>query len=233
VWEAADGGRRLKFHLTGINNQNFLMEDEETGSWWQQIDGEAVHGPLRGHHLRLVASEETTFALFVQEHPEGQVLKLTASPGPRDVSANWEVDTARYPVPAGSGGGAGPLNSRTLIVGVVVNGEAKAYPVEKLASRRPFLDTVGGSPIVLLLGSDGRTVRVFLRKLGNETLNLFGTDNGPVVWIDAESASEWDFSGRAIKGPRKGAQLTPITAIQDFWFDWHNYHPATAVYTPR
>ena len=30
-------GRRLTLHLAGINNQNFLMRDEETGTYWQQI----------------------------------------------------------------------------------------------------------------------------------------------------------------------------------------------------
>ena len=47
-------GRRLSFRLTGINNQNFLMTDEQTGSWWQQVTGEAVHGPLKGRRLDLV-----------------------------------------------------------------------------------------------------------------------------------------------------------------------------------
>ena len=41
----------LTFHLAGINNQNFLMRDEETGTWWQQITGEASVGPLQGQAL--------------------------------------------------------------------------------------------------------------------------------------------------------------------------------------
>ena len=38
VGDAVDG-RRLHFHLAGINNQNFIMQDEETGTWWQQVTG--------------------------------------------------------------------------------------------------------------------------------------------------------------------------------------------------
>ena len=41
MWKAVAGGRALRFRLIGINNQNFVMEDEETGSWWQQITGAA------------------------------------------------------------------------------------------------------------------------------------------------------------------------------------------------
>jgi hypothetical protein len=33
VWETTVNGRVLHFHLAGINNQNFIMRDEETGSW--------------------------------------------------------------------------------------------------------------------------------------------------------------------------------------------------------
>ena len=47
-------GLRLTFHLAGINNQNFLMRDEETGTYWQQISGRAIAGPLQGKQLTLV-----------------------------------------------------------------------------------------------------------------------------------------------------------------------------------
>ena len=62
MWRAEIDGRRLRFHLSGINNQNFLMTDEQTGSWWQQASGEAVFGPLKGRRLDLVAYEEIGFA---------------------------------------------------------------------------------------------------------------------------------------------------------------------------
>ena len=39
-------GLKLTFHLAGINNQNFLMRDEETGTYWQQINGVAVSGAV-------------------------------------------------------------------------------------------------------------------------------------------------------------------------------------------
>ncbi len=41
-------GLRLTFHLAGINNQNFLMRDEETGTYWQQISGVAIFGSAPG-----------------------------------------------------------------------------------------------------------------------------------------------------------------------------------------
>ena len=51
VWQAALDGRATRFRLVGINNQNFIMQDEATGSWWQQITGAAIQGPRKGARL--------------------------------------------------------------------------------------------------------------------------------------------------------------------------------------
>ncbi len=67
-------GRELHFYLAGINNQNFLMRDRETGSWWQQVTGRAIAGSLAGSTLELVPNDELTFELWKSESPQGLVL---------------------------------------------------------------------------------------------------------------------------------------------------------------
>jgi hypothetical protein len=47
VWTRTLNGRELPFHLADINNQSFLMHDEETGSYWQRVTGAAIAGPLQ------------------------------------------------------------------------------------------------------------------------------------------------------------------------------------------
>jgi hypothetical protein len=69
VWTREIAGLRLTFHLAGINNQNFIMRDEETGTYWQQISGAAISGPLKGRHLTLVLSDELTLATWKLEQP--------------------------------------------------------------------------------------------------------------------------------------------------------------------
>lgn len=78
MWERALDGRTLRFRLIGINNQNFLMEDLETGSWWQQVTGRAISGPLAGRALTPMLHDEVTFGLWRAEHPETRVLGLDA-----------------------------------------------------------------------------------------------------------------------------------------------------------
>src|SRR5271167_1598957 len=85
------GGRRLTFHLAGINNQNFLMRDEETGSYWQQISGAAISGPYRGRQLQLVHSDELTFATWRSENRNGTVLRPVGEFASQYENKDWEV----------------------------------------------------------------------------------------------------------------------------------------------
>ena len=64
-------GTRLTFRLAGINNQNFIMRDDQTGTWWQQVSGLAIHGPLKGRRLHLVPHDQITFATWKDEQPKG------------------------------------------------------------------------------------------------------------------------------------------------------------------
>ena len=68
----------LHFRLVGVNNQNFIMRDEETGSWWQQVTGEAIQGPLTGRRLERMPFEQVTFELWVRETPHSTVLESRA-----------------------------------------------------------------------------------------------------------------------------------------------------------
>jgi hypothetical protein len=44
-------GREHTFSAGGLYNGLFLLVDEETGTYWDHISGEALHGPLRGTRL--------------------------------------------------------------------------------------------------------------------------------------------------------------------------------------
>ena len=91
----ANGQRTvLHFYLAGINNQNFLMRDKETGTWWQQITGKAIYGPLQGASLNLVLSDELTFGEWKTEYPAGQVLAPVAKYA-KEYDSNWEPDVAK------------------------------------------------------------------------------------------------------------------------------------------
>ena len=226
------GGRQLHFHLAGINNQNFIMRDEETGSWWQQVTGEAIQGPLKGQRLRPVFHDELTFALWKREKPEGRVLRPheeLARAG-KYAPANWEERMNKVPVTT-SFVLDKSLEPRALVIGLKINGVAKAYPFAALAKQSLILDDLGGVPMFLAIGDDKKSVRAFERLVDGRKLEFFVKPNAaPLTLVDAETASEWDFTGKAIAGPLIDKQLRKVAVLNDYWFDWQTYNPKTTVY---
>lgn len=225
-------GRKLNFHLAGINNQNFIMRDEETGSWWQQVTGEAIHGPLKGRKLRSVFHDELTFGMWKREKPQGRVLR----PDERVVRAekyapaNWEERMIKVPVTTSKATDA-TLEPRALVIGLTINGKSKAYPFDALLRQSPILDHVGGTPIFVVVGDDKRSVRAYERLVNGRKLEFFvKSDASPLRLVDAETGSEWDFAGQATGGALTGQQLKKIAVLSDYWFDWKGYHPDTEVY---
>jgi Protein of unknown function (DUF3179) len=239
VWESTVDGRVLHFRLAGINNQNFIMRDDETGTWWQQVTGKAIHGPLQGRQLKPVFHDELSFAIWKRERPDGRILKpdeKIAALGNR-YEADWEPQVARMRVVEGTDVDK-RLPPRALVIGITVDGKSTAYPLSALQKQSPIIDVLGSVPIVVVLGDDNRSVRAFERTVDGRKLEFFramkaeGTDKAaPVQLIDAETGSTWNFEGKAISGPLAGRQLKKVFLLEDYWFDWRLYHPDTSVYS--
>jgi hypothetical protein len=234
VWTRTADGRALHFYLAGINNQNFLMRDKETGTWWQQITGKAIYGPLAGTALELVLSDELTFGEWRAEFPSGQVLAPVAK-YTKEYDPNWEPDVAKLPVVISFPGTE--LKSRDVVIGLTIAGAARAYPWETFSKQSPVLDRVNGTPLLLALGPDGKSFRVFVSRIDGRDAEFFlqGDDTGNAGkkdWklLDTLTASQWNFQGCATSGTSQGKCLDRIPALKDYWFDWRNYHPDTTVY---
>ena len=239
MWTRTVNGRVLHFYLAGINNQNFLMRDRETGSWWQQITGKAIYGPLQGASLNLVLSDELTFGEWKAEVSDGQVLAPVAK-DLKNYESNWESDVAKLPVVISFPGTE--LKSRDVVVGLELDGASRAYPWNTLVKQSPVVDRVQGTPLLIAVGPDGKSFRVFVSRVGGKDAEFFlqGESEGdaktaptvtkPWTLVDTATASEWNFQGCAISGPVQGKCLDRVPALKDYWFDWRNYHPDTSIY---
>ncbi len=213
------------------------MRDDETGSWWQQVTGKAIHGPLAGRQLKPVFHDELSFAIWKRERPDGRVLKpdeRIAAFGNR-YEVDWEPQVARMRAVAGTDVDK-RLPPRTLVIGVTVDGKSTAYPLSALQKQSPIIDVMGSVPIVVVLGEDNRSARAFERTVDGRKLEFFRkTDgekgNGSLQLVDAETGSTWNFEGKATSGPLAGRELKKIFVLEDYWFDWRLYHPDTAIYS--
>lgn len=231
MWKSVVDGQVLHFELAGINNQNFIMRDVETGSWWQQVSGEAIQGPLKGKQLELAAWDEVSYAIWKREHPESLVLLPDEAFVSNYKSPDWDKDFKDVETVVNVDEEAG-LHARELIVGVEVGGRAKAYPLEALAQQSPVVDSLGGVPVLLVVDADGKSVRCFDRTMDGEALDLYRkAETESLRLVDAQTGSEWDFAGQALSGPLAGRKLLRIQTLKDFWFDWQLYHPETSIYS--
>ena len=221
-------GLTLTFHLAGINNQNFLMRDEETGTFWQQVSGLAVSGPLKGQSLRLISSDELTFALWTQEQPGGQVLKDVPAYVEQYAGRDWDVKMRKQPVVvtfARKG-----IKDRDLMYGIQAFGEARAWPAEMVLREGLVRDRLGSEPVMLVVGPDGKSVRAFRARVpGTEgSAEFYRTQEG---MIDSGTGSHWNFQGCATEGSAKGACLERLNMIADYWFAWRYHNPQTTLFS--
>jgi hypothetical protein len=227
VFERNVNGTDLRFHLAGINNQNFLMRDEQTGTYWQQITGLAVSGPLKGQRLTLVPADELTFALWKSEQPNGTVLNDVPTYIKEYAPKDWDVEMARMPTVISY---AQPgLKPRDLMLGIHTADAARAFPYNTVVKEKLIQDRVGTQSVLLILGPDNRSVRAF--EQGTNQFYRVPDLKAGALFLDSQTGSEWNFQGCATAGPLQGKCLKPVNIIKDYWFDWRNYNPQTTVFT--
>ena len=217
-------GLKLTFHLAGINNQNFLMRDEETGTYWQQISGLAVSGPLAGRVLKLIPSDELTFALWKSEQPSGLVLKDVPAYASQYSPKNWDVRMKKAPTVLSY---AQPgLAPRDLMLGIQAFGASRAFHYETILREKLVKDHVGSEPIILVVGPDNQSIRAF-----RTHDDFYRTQEAGLFFLmDSATGSKWNFQGCATEGKATGTCLEPVYIIKDYWFDWRHYNPTTTVY---
>jgi Protein of unknown function (DUF3179) len=232
VWTRDVAGLRLTFHLAGINNQNFLMRDEQTGTYWQQISGAAISGPLKGRHLTLVLSDELTLATWKSEQPQGTVMDDVPEYISGYAKQDWDVRMMRAPtVLAFPEHGLAP---RDLMLGIQAFGASRAFLYQRVVAEKLVKDHVGSEPVLLVVGPDDQSVRAFRDRLPGvngvpDFYRLAGKPSSAML-MDGATGSEWNFQGCATTGKAKGGCLEPIPMLKDYWFDWRNYNPNTSVY---
>ena len=232
MWTRDIAGLRLTFHLAGINNQNFLMRDDQTGTYWQQISGKAVSGPLKGSQLTLVHSDELNFATWQSEEPQGTVLQDAVAYRSGYAPKNWDVRMQRAPTVIDFREHG--LKARDLMLGIQAFGASRAFLYDQVIQEKLVKDRVGAEPVLLVVGEDGQSVRVFRDRIpgipGAPDFYRMPPGKPGALLMDAATGSEWNFRGCATSGKAKGVCLEPVDVIKDYWFDWRNYNPSTTIY---
>jgi len=207
-------GRVLHFYLAGINNQNFLMRDKETGTWWQQITGKAISGPLRGASLELVLSDELTFGEWKSEVSDAPVVAEVLKEVPKyakEYDSNWEPGVAKLPVVISFPGT--PLKSRDVVVGLEMDGPGRAYPWDTLVKESPVVERVQGTPLLIAVGPDGKSFRVFVSRIDGKDAEFFlKGEPGGASEVKSESSVKSEGDPKSQPNPAPPPPATPAAA---------------------
>lgn len=141
-------------------------------------------------------------------------------------------DPAFQPASEASG-----LSDREPVMSVVIEGEARAYPLRIMIWHEIVNDTLAGQPISVTYCPLCNAAIVFERTVdGSET--SFGTTgklrNSDLIMYDRETESWWQqFTGQAITGSKTGTLLAVIPSQLQSWQSFREQHPNGEVLVPN
>ncbi len=127
------------------------------------------------------------------------------------------------------------VSQEKLVMGVEINGEAKAYPIEIIGYHHQVRDIIGGKEVMVTYCTVCRTGRVFEPVINGKTENfrLVGMDHFNAMFEDENTGSWWrQATGEAITGELKGTKLNEIFSEQMTLAAWTRKYPQTKTMQP-
>lgn len=122
------------------------------------------------------------------------------------------------------------------VIGLEINGDARAYPLQILIWHEIVNDTVGGEPVTITYCPLCNSALVFDRRVDGTTLDLGTTGklrNSDLVMYDRQTESWWQqFTGRAIVGKMAGTKLKTIPARLESFAQFKTRLPKGQVLVP-
>lgn len=224
-------GAQLRVSGLLFDNNLVMYDRQEDESLWPQMNRKANCGPQVGTPLPMLPVVEMTWDHWKRRHPDTKVVsnrtryafRYTAENYPYGNYEETDNDRLLFDMPIDD---RRPPKERVL---GIPNGSGGGIAL-------PFgaLDTNSVNVTTVAVGATEKTIfwsRAANGAMAFTTDDVFDVEQGRIV--DAETGSVWSIEGRAIEGPRKGEQLTPVdSAYVAFWFAWAAFHPQTAIWSP-
>jgi len=129
------------------------------------------------------------------------------------------------------------LSDRDPVIGLEINGDARAYPLRVMIWHEIANDVVGGKPVTVTYCPLCNAAIVFDATVDGKRLD-FGTTgklrNSDLVMYDRATQSWWQqFSGEAIAGDYVGKALKFIPARLESWKEFKSRNPNGKVLIPN
>ena len=213
--------------ITGIESRNRVADMNSYGSWSQtrELDGGAGYVDFKatlyeridgafGPLIRSVVNQAEVAAIQWGGVGIGGIPELNDPARVPAAEADWMIDDE-------------------IVLGVIVNDEAVAYPLRILARHELANDTIGGEDLALVYCTLCRSALVFERDVAGQKLDFLTSGlllNSNKIMYDPQTGTLWShLRGIGIGGPLIGTELVvrPINHLR--WSDWIAENPDSEV----
>jgi len=121
------------------------------------------------------------------------------------------------------------LRHNALVLGVLANGAAAAFPLEQLRQSGAVLHaTVGDEDIVVFHRPGTLHTLAYSAVLDGERVEFEVGALGRVV--DTRTGSHWSYAGECADGPLRGKKLRYVNSGIVEWYVWAAQHPSTTIF---
>jgi len=213
--------------ITSIEAQERIPDMIAYGAWSQarKLDGGEGYvefkaalyeriDPDFGPLLRSVDNQLEVAAIQWGGVPLGGIPELNDPPRVPAAEADWMVDDE-------------------IVLGVVANGQAVAYPLRILARHELANDTIAGDRLAVVYCTLCRSALIFERDVNGQTLDFLTSGlllNSNKIMYDPQTGTLWHhLRGIGIGGELLGTELTLRSVNHQRWRDWVAENPNTEV----
>ena len=162
VYSRTINDQEYTFGVSGrLYKSNVLIYDHQTESLWSQLLEKAVAGEKAGTHLEKIHSQRMSYGSWLKRHPKTEVLS-THTGFNRNYSYDpyegyYRVGSLMFPV----GNVRKDMHPKNRVLGIEVNGKAKAYPLDRIGQPSAVInDNLGGREVVIEMDENGQVVGV-------------------------------------------------------------------------
>lgn len=216
VYEPLVNNQPEVFRLVGMDHFNAMFEDETTKSWWRQVTGEAITGPLKGQMLPEYPSMQVSLANWSALHPNTFVmLPDPAFQEEYDSLANYEAGRRKGKLTRRD---TASWQEKSWVIGVEMDKASKAYDWNEVQKQRLIQDEIGGQPIALALSRDSNS---FVAVQRTDASQQFLLRNDTLI----SGENYYNFEGKSLQP--NVPDLQRIRAYQEYWHSWRTFHPMT------
>jgi len=246
-FESGGKVQTLTFEVSGmLRNSDMVMADQQTESWWQQLNGKALVGEFAGEELNVLPSQVISVKDFFDRYPNGQILSPKTEQSDRYGKNPYVGYDSKSGKPYERFFNHEKIDRRLApmerLIDLEVDEKIKVYPFSEIAKAGVINDEFEGEKVVIFY--EEKTVSVLDQKeisnsksIGSAALFSSELSGKHLIFekrgdsfFDQKTGSKWDITGRCIEGKYQGKKLLPLIHSNHFAFAFLTFYPDVEIY---